>query len=420
MLFRVFILVILLAFAPLAKAAQYSIPPENGALATALKNAKSGDILRLSTGTYKGNFIIDVSVTIEGDGNAKIIGNGVGSPIIVTAPNVTIRGLEISGSGSSHETMDSGVRLLKGADNAIVENNKIIGNLVGVNIHGAKNAVVRRNIIVGRQDKRMNDRGNGIYIWNALNAKVIENDVQYGRDGIFVTTSKKNEYRGNRFRDLRFAIHYMYVHDTIVAQNISINNHLGYAIMFSKKVTVIGNLSRNDRDYGIMLNYANSSKISDNIVERAEEKCVFIYNSHKNTISGNRFERCEIGIHFSAGSERNEIYNNSFLFNQTQVKYVGTKWVDWSANGLGNFWSDNQGFDLNGNGIADGPYRPNDVMDRILWTQPAAKALMGSPAVQLIKWSQSAFPALLPGGVIDSAPLMRATSPAMPIWKDIK
>ena len=33
--------------------------------------------------------------------------------------------------------------------------------------------------------------------------------------------------------------------------------------------------------------------------------------------------------------------------------------------------------------------------------------LLGSPAVQLVRWSQSAFPALLPGGVIDSHPLMR-------------
>jgi nitrous oxidase accessory protein len=32
--------------------------------------------------------------------------------------------------------------------------------------------------------------------------------------------------------------------------------------------------------------------------------------------------------------------------------------------------------------------------------------LLGSPAVQLIRWSQAHFPATLPGGVIDSFPLM--------------
>ena len=63
--------------------------------------------------------------------------------------------------------------------------------------------------------------------------------------------------------------------------------------------------------------------------------------------------------------------------------------------------------DTDGDGIADGFYRPNDVMDQILWSQPAASLLIGSPAVQLVRWSQRDFPATLPGGVRDSAPLMR-------------
>ena len=58
-------------------------------------------------------------------------------------------------------------------------------------------------------------------------------------------------------------------------------------------------------------------------------------------------------------------------------------------------------------GIADRPYRPNDVMDEILWTLPQAKALVSSPAVQMVRWAQARFPALYPGGVVDTAPLMR-------------
>jgi nitrous oxidase accessory protein len=44
-------------------------------------------------------------------------------------------------------------------------------------------------------------------------------------------------------------------------------------------------------------------------------------------------------------------------------------------------------------------------MDHILWSQPAAKLLLGAPVVQLVRWSQAAFPAVLPGGVVDSHPL---------------
>ena len=147
---------------------------------------------------------------------------------------------------------------------------------------------------------------------------------------------------------------------------------------------------------------------------------MFIYNAHKNVLRGNLFQGCAVGVHFTAGSERNEITDNAFVGNRTQVKYVGSRWVDWSVDGRGNYWSDHAAFDLDGNGIADSAYRPNDVVDHILWTQPAAKALMGSPAIQLIRWSQSAFPALLPGGVIDRAPLMHPDLPPETFWEGRK
>ena len=117
-------------------------------------------------------------------------------------------------------------------------------------------------------------------------------------------------------------------------------------------------------------------------------------------------------MHFTAGSEGNEITGNAFVNNRNQVKYVGTRYLDWSKDGRGNYWSDNPAFDLNGDGIADSPYRPNDLMDKVLWTVPQAKILSTSPAVQIIRWAQSQFPALLPGGVVDSHPLM--APPAQP------
>ncbi|MCW5690366.1 MAG: hypothetical protein KIT76_17620, partial [Pseudolabrys sp.] len=129
--------------------------------------------------------------------------------------------------------------------------------------------------------------------------------------------------------------------------------------------------------------------------------------ANKNDLTANRFENCAIGIHFTAGSERNAVSNNAFIDNQTQVKYVGTRSIDWSVKGRGNYWSDNPAFDLNGDGIADAAYRPNDLVDRVVWAYGAAKLLLNSPVVEVLRWAQSQFPALHPGGVVDSAPLMR-------------
>jgi nitrous oxidase accessory protein len=93
------------------------------------------------------------------------------------------------------------------------------------------------------------------------------------------------------------------------------------------------------------------------------------------------------------------------------VKYVGTRYIEWSKQGRGNYWSDNAAFDIDNDGIADQIYKPNDLVDQILWRHPLAKLLLNSPSMQLLKWVQSEFPTLHPGGVTDSKPLMSPTTP---------
>ncbi len=406
------LLVALFAFA--AVAAERIVPAGAGGLAQAIAGAIPGDVLVLAPGRHIGPVTLDRALSLRGQKGAVVEGRGKGSVITVTAPDVTIEGLEIRGSGSSHQTIDSAIQLTKTASRAQVLNNRLVGNLYGVDIHGAAGSLVQGNVIRGRRDHRMNARGNGIYVWNAPGARVENNDIRYGRDGIFTNSSRDNIFAGNLFRDLRFAVHYMYTNDSQVTDNISIGNHLGYALMFSDRILVRGNLSLQDRDYGIMINYANGADIGGNLVRGGAKKCAFIYNAHRNLIYGNRFEGCGIGIHFTAGSERNGVTGNAFVGNRTQVKYVGTRDVEWSVGGAGNYWSDFPAFDLNGDGIADGRFRPNDLMDHILWSQPAARLLLGSPAVQLIRWSQSLFPAMQPGGVVDSHPMMQPVEIALP------
>ena len=374
--------------------------------AAAIAAAAAGDTLRLGAGVHQGPVVIDRPLTLEGVAGAVVDGGGAGSVITVSAPDVAIRGLIIRNSGASLADQDSGIFVDKAGDRALVAANRLEHNLIGIYFWGPEGAVARDNVIVGRRDLRVNERGNGLQLWNTPGSMVIGNDVRYGRDGVLVKTSRNNVFRGNRFRDLRFAIHYMYANDSEVADNLSIGNHAGFALMFSDRLQVRGNRSVGDRDHGILLNYANRSVIEDNVVQAGGQKCVFIYNSNRNTLARNWFEGCAIGVHFTAGSERNAISGNAFIANRTQVKYVGTRLLDWSADGVGNYWSDNSGFDLDGDGTADAAYRPNDLVDQIVWRHPAAKLLLNSPVIQMLRWAQATFPGLHPGGVIDSAPLM--------------
>jgi len=412
-----------------------------GGLNGALAAASPGDTLVLRPGVHAGPVTIAVPVTLTAEAGAVIDGGGQGRAISVTAPGVTLTGLDVRNSGTDLSTGDAGIFLDRTAIGAVVRDNTLTGNLIGIYVWGAEDVLVRGNRIRGRDDLRLSERGNGIQLWNAPGTKVVDNHVTGGRDGVFVTTSKRNLFQGNRFEGVRFAVHYMYTNDSEISDNRSIGNHVGYAIMYSHRLTVRNNLSKGDAQHGFLLNYANGSTIEGNVVEgrfdaartaaaAADEagdpdmpaddgldptasrngtgKCVFIYNANKNLLRANRFAGCEIGVHFTAGSERNTITRNAFVANRTQVKYVGTRALDWSADGVGNYWSDNAAFDLDGDGVADEAYRPNDVVDRIVWAHPQAKLLLNSPGIQLIRWAQKQFPAIHPGGVVDTAPLMNA------------
>ncbi|MBV2143668.1 nitrous oxide reductase family maturation protein NosD [Falsochrobactrum sp. TDYN1] len=409
----------------------------------AIDKAEPGDIVRLAAGRHEGSVVIDQAIELTGEPGAVLDGFGVGNAITINSPSATVRGLEVRGSGENMPELNAGIFVSRTATGARVEDNRLIDNLYGIYLHGAADSIASGNEVIGRRNVRMTQTGSGISIWNAPGAKVIGNVIRYGRDGIYTNASRKNVFRGNLMENVRFAVHYMYTNNSEVIDNVSRNNSVGFAIMYTNRLKVMNNLSDGDRDHGLLFNYANSSVISGNRVigrmqsidrwldaglQRGEhglpaddeaaapageatrlgpEKCVFIYNANKNKFTGNSFENCSIGIHFTAGSEGNAMSGNAFINNRNQVKYVGTRDLDWSVDGRGNYWSDNPAFDLNGDGIADNPYRPNDLIDKVLWTAPQAKILINSPAVETIRWAQTQFPALLPGGVVDSHPLMK-------------
>lgn len=428
-------LVLLLCLLATPALADIRRPASDADLASVLETVRPGDEIVLGAGRWRGPLRLTASVILRGEPGAVVDGHGGGSVIEIDAPDVVVEALEVTGSGGDLDRMDSGIFMTEKAVRARVAHNTLKDNLHGIRVHGARDSTVDGNTIVGRRGRQA-DLGNGVSVWNAPGAVIENNDISWGRDGIFVYVSKKNVFRGNRIRNARFGIHYMNTSDSTLIDNDSRDNAMGYAIMFSERLTVTGNRSENDRDYGFLFNSANRSVLTGNVVighpadearwrdqgqsresgvpendaasgERiAPGKCVFIYNANRNVFTGNRFQGCGIGIHFTAGAEGNIVSRNDFMDNKIQVKYVGSRYLEWSKDGVGNYWSDNSAFDLDGDGVADSPYRPNDMIDKVMWTAPQARLLMTSPAVQILRWAQKRFPAVLPGGVTDSRPLM--------------
>jgi nitrous oxidase accessory protein len=230
-------------------------------LQAVLDRALEGDVVRLEPGIYKGGIRIDRPLTLIGQPGAVLDGAGVGNVVTVTAPGVTVRGVTIKGSGLSLQTMDSGVFLEKSAERAVIDGNRFEGNLFGIYVHGAAGSRVERNVVEGLREGRLAEKGNGVSLWNAPDVTVADNTFRYGRDGIFTVSSRKDRFINNRFEQVRFAVHYMYTNDSEVSGNVSVGNHVGYAIMYSNRLVIRNNLSDHDRDYGLLFNYANYAEI---------------------------------------------------------------------------------------------------------------------------------------------------------------
>lgn len=407
---------------PCARAADIDVLPESNALVEAAARAHDGDRLVLHEGMHRGPVVLEKSIALEGVPGAVIDAGGAGTAVKVLAAGASVRGLTVRGSGKLGENFDSGIYVEKGADGVTIENNRLEETLFGIVLHGSKKATVRNNIIANRSDLWLNDRGNGIHVWNNTGSLIEGNVVTSGRDGIYIEISHGNIIRRNRFEGLRFAVHYMYANDNEISENVSIRNSVGFALMYSKNIKVIGNVSVSDLQHGLMLHTTHKSEARDNFIYGTGEKCLFIYTSAGNTIHGNRFEQCGIGVHFTGGSENNKFFANTFIANEMQVKYTGLKTYEWSQNGRGNYWSDNPAFDLDGNGIADAAYRPNTLVDWVLFRYPLAKLLVSSPALQTLRFVQEQLPTLYPGGAIDSFPLMTVPPPpvSLPRGVDLK
>nr|WP_282571316.1 nitrous oxide reductase family maturation protein NosD [Methylonatrum kenyense] len=400
------------------------IDPEQGPLQAHIDAASAGSTLVLGPGIHAGGVVIDRPLTLRGEPGAVIDAGGQGDVIRVQAEDVSIQEVILRNSGFDLTAMNAAIHAERGAHRLHVEGTVMEDVAFGLWLWHLRGPRVIGNRISGSEAIRSQDRGDGIRLFNVEDGLFADNEVRHTRDGVYIDTSSEVEFRGNRFSDLRYGIHYMYSHHGRIIDNRTTRTRSGFALMMSNHLEVRGNRSERDRNYGFLLNFVNYSELADNVVDGvtgwagaantehgvtlgAEGKGLFIYNAQSNEVRDNRIANSEIGVHLTAGSEGNRIHGNSFVNNRTQAMYVSTRPQEWSHEGRGNYWSDYLGWDLGGDGIGDRPHEPNDAVDRLLWTYPMARLLMNSPAVQLIRWVQQQFPVFRPSGLRDSAPLMR-------------
>ena len=386
----------------------------------AVATATPGTVLTVASGVHHVHLVLDRPLTLNGQPGAILDGDGLSDVVRIRASGVTLRNLTIRNSGRDLTAMNSGVYVEKGVDGAVIENNRVQDTLFGVYLDGPQHVQVINNVITGIAELRVPDRGDGIHLWNDAHCVIKGNDVSGTRDGIYDYVSHDDLIADNRIHDVRYGVHQMYTKREVLQGDISWNNVAGMALMSSDHMRVADNHIFNNSSYGILFNYVTYSDITGNqihditgdrdggeqAVDGGEGKALFVYNSEFNRIHGNLLTDSTIGIHITAGSQDNHVYGNAFVNNRTQVKYVQNVADEWSFDGMGNYWSNYLGWDLNGDGIGDVPFRPNDGVDVLLWKYPSSRVLMSSPSILLLRYVQRAFPVFTPPAVTDSHPLM--------------
>ena len=156
-----------------------SVPSQYKTIQDAINASSSGDIIRVSAGTYKEQIKLKAGITLRGEGYEKTVidGEKKNGNVVVGANDAVIEGFTIRNSGY----MDAGIK----CDNAsmAVLNNRIVNNNAGILLFNGLTSLIANNVI--EENKKF-----GIYM--LYSTPFVENNIVYENKvyGIYCASSK--------------------------------------------------------------------------------------------------------------------------------------------------------------------------------------------------------------------------------------
>ncbi len=389
-------------------------------LQAAVDAAKSGDSIRVPAGTYPGPLLINQSIELIAEPGTIIQGDGKGDVVQIHAPDVTLRGFTIRGTGKSLDRENAGITVL--APRVTIEANLLEDVLFGIYLKKSHDSVIRNNRIGGK-DLPIARRGDGIRLWYSPNSVVEDNTVSNSRD-VVIWFSNNTIIRNNTITHGRYGLHFMYCDDTVLIGNHLEDNSVGAFLMYSRRLVLKHNRfirNHGPSGYGVGLKEVDGVEAQDNLFagnriglyfDNSPASIDMVQHFTNNVVAYN-----DIGLAFMPSVERNVFTDNNIIENVEQVAVLGSGQLKdnrFTVGGRGNFWSDYTGFDLGDDGIGDVSYRAQNLFENLMDREPKLRMFLFSPVQQAVELAAKAVPTFRPPvKITDQAPLMQPVSIAL-------
>jgi len=401
-------LVLLMAIAPALRAQQIDVSPSGPTrtITAAVAAATPGTRIVVHSGVYaESTLVIDKRIALVGDGAPVLDGRGTHGLILVKADDVTIRGLVLRNVGTSF-VEDRAALSVSDARGCVIQDNRVENGFFAIYLANTTDCRIERNVIVGGA-KAEATAGNGIHLWSSRRITIADNHISGQRDGIYFEFVHDSRILNNVSEEnLRYGMHFMYSDDCEYVGNEFRRNGSGVAVMYTKRVTMIGNRFEDNwgaASYGLLLKEISDSRLVNNVIRR-NTTGLLADGANRIVAEHNDFIDNGWALRLDASTLDGRFTRNNFAGNTFDV---ATNSHGQTTTFEHNYWQAYRGYDLNHDGIGDVPFRPVRLFSVLVEHNQPALLMLRSAFVDLLDAAERVLPALTPESVVDTRPAMR-------------